>query len=157
MKDAGDRVRSELYRPRLRAFDAGISYQFRYEPNGRRFVAVPAEREIVASPDQAASPAAGTLPVMAGEITEGLTFRPDPGTPPVGELLAADWLAGLPNAGDLQQVQWSPPVFFRPDGTGTTIRFRITDEEQRFIEISVRELTGVATAGPLRKDTTSWD
>ena len=39
-----------------------------------------------------------------------------------------------------------------PDGTGTATLFRVADDDQRFVEISVRELTGAATAGPLRRE-----
>lgn len=157
IKDAAERVRTELDRTRFRAIDAGLAYQFRYEPNGRRFVAVPAEREAAPVSDGSIGEAAPTLPVISGEIVEGLTFRPLPGAPPVGEILSADWLAGVPDRSLLQQTQWSSPIYYRPDGTGTTAAFRVVDEKQRYVELSVRELTGMAAAGPLREETTPWD
>lgn len=157
LKDAAEFVRTELDRTRFRAIDAGLVYQFRYEPDGRHFVAVPAERDGALLSDGSISPTQQSLPVISGRIKDGLIFRPLPGSPPVGELLTADWLGGLPDASSLQQIQWSSPVYFHPDGTGSTTAFRVTDINQRYIELSVRELTGMTTAGPLREETTPWD
>lgn len=157
MKDAAEFVRAELDRTRFRAIDAGLVYQFRYEPNGRHFVAVPAERDTAPLQVGSIGQTQPTLPVISGRISDGLTFRPLPGSPSVGQLLSADWLAGVPDGSSLQQIQWSSPIFFRPDGTGTTAAFRITDTNQRYVELSVRELTGMTTAGPLREETTPWD
>ncbi|HEX6985550.1 MAG TPA: prepilin-type N-terminal cleavage/methylation domain-containing protein, partial [Planctomycetaceae bacterium] len=97
IKDAAERVRSELDRTRFRAIDAGLSYQFRYEPNGRRFIAVPAERDVTTSANVNTLQPGATLPALSGQIAEGLTFQPPPGTPPAAETLSADWLAGLPD------------------------------------------------------------
>ena len=157
IKEAGERVRSELDRTRFRAIDEGVTYQFRYEPNGRRYIAVPAEREGAATPTGSATPPAPTYAVASGEISEGLTFQPAPGTTPTGELVTADWLAGLPESALLAQTRWSSPILYRPDGTGTTASFWLIDEDRRYIKLSVRELTGMATAGPLRTETTPWD
>ncbi len=159
IKDASERVRSELDRTRFRSINAGVAYQFRYEPNGRRFVAVPAERDVSADP-AASTPtaqAAQAPPSASGQIREGLTFQPTAGTASASAPLAADWLTGLPDAVLLGQSQWSSPIYFHPDGTGTTARFRILDDKQRFIEVSVRDLTGMAAAGPLRKEANKWE
>lgn len=153
VKDAAEQVRSELDRTRFRAIDAGVAYQFRYEPNGRRFVAVPAELDV--TPQEGAAVSAqpvSSRKAFSGEIREGLTFRPNPEDPTAAEVISADWLKGLPDSVQLSQSSWSSPILYLPDGTGTTARFRVADEEQRFIELSVRDLTGMASAGPLRRE-----
>ncbi|MGC1273263.1 MAG: prepilin-type N-terminal cleavage/methylation domain-containing protein [Planctomycetaceae bacterium] len=152
IKDAAERVRSELDRTRFRAIDAGLAYQFRYEPNGRRFIAVPAERDLTQAANTNTAGPMASLPAFSGEIAEGLTFQPVPGAPLAAEMISADWLAGLSDGVLLGQARWSSPVFYRPDGTGTAAAFRVTDENEQFIELSIRELTGIATAGPLRKE-----
>jgi prepilin-type N-terminal cleavage/methylation domain-containing protein len=152
IKDAAERVRSELDKTRFRAINTGLAYQFRYEPEGRRFIAVPAERDITEAANTGTTAPVSPHPVVSGQITEGLTFQLAPGAPPTAEMVSADWLTGLPDGTLLGQARWSTPILFRPDGTGTTVLFRVVDEEQRFIEVSVRELTGAATAGPLRKE-----
>jgi len=152
IKDAAQLIRSELDRTRFRAIDAGLSYQFRYEPGGRRYLAVPAERDLMLPQNADPLQPVATHPVISGQIAEGLKFQPTPGTPPTGEMLATDWLAGLSDAAVLSQARWSSPVMYRPDGTGMTTTFRVADDQRRFIEVSVRELTGMATAGPLRKE-----
>jgi prepilin-type N-terminal cleavage/methylation domain-containing protein len=156
IKDAAERVRSELDRTRFRAIDAGIAYQFRYETGGRRFIAIPAEREALASSSPTvAQPAPRNA--YAGEISEGLTFEPPADEPRVGELVQGEWLAGIDGSAELQQARWSPAILYRGDGTATNAEFRIFDEDRRFIEFKVRELTGMATSGPLRKETGTWD
>jgi prepilin-type N-terminal cleavage/methylation domain-containing protein len=151
IKDASEQVRAELDRTRFRAINSGLTYQFRYEPNGRRFLAVPAERDLVQTANAAAGAQTG-LPAFSGEIADGLTLQPPPGVLPAGELLSTDWLVGLPDGIVLGQARWSAPIYYRPDGTATYDLFRVVDEQGRFIELSVRELTGAATSGPLRTE-----
>ncbi len=153
IKDAAERVRSELDRTRFRSIDTGLTYQFRYEPNGRRFLAVPAEHDVIHAASVNTTGSTSNLPAHSGQIAEGLTFVMLPGMPPAAEMLPADWLAGLPDGVLLGQAQWSLPIYYRPDGTGTTAGFRVRDDDGRFIELTVRELTGMATAGPLRRET----
>lgn len=157
IKDAAERVRSELDRTRFRAIDSGIAYQFRYETGGRRFVAIPAEREALESPSATAIAQPAKLNAYAGEISEGLTFAPLADAPRVGELLEGDWLAGVADSAALQQARWSPAILYRADGTATNVEFRVIDEDRRFIECKVRELTGMAITGPLRQETGTWD
>jgi prepilin-type N-terminal cleavage/methylation domain-containing protein len=158
IKDAAERVRSELDRTRFRAIDSGIAYQFRYETGGRRFIAIPAEREALTAPTAViATQPAATLNAYAGEIAEGLTFEPLADAPRVGEIIEGDWLTGMAESAELQQARWSPAILYRADGTGTNAEFRVIDEERRFIEFKVRELTGMATTGSLRKETGTWD
>lgn len=157
IKDAAERVRSELDRTRFRAIDSGIAYQFRYETGGRRFIAIPAEREALVSPSSPTMAQPTPRNAYAGEIVEGLTFEPPVDAPRVGEMLDGEWLAGVADAGELQQARWSPAIFYRADGTATNSEFRVIDEDRDFIEFKVRELTGMATTGPLRQETGTWD
>ena len=46
---AAESIRDIISRSRTLALDAGIDYQFRYEPNGRKFVVLPMELEPTAS------------------------------------------------------------------------------------------------------------
>lgn len=156
IKDAAERTRAELDRTRFRAINAGLSYQFRYEPNGRRFVSVPAERDVAPAEPGSAAPASN-LPTYSGMIAEGLTFQPAPGVPAAAETISADWLSGLPDSVLLGQSRWSSPILYQTDGTAVTARFRVVDDRQRFIELEVRDLTGMATAGPLRKEANKWE
>jgi len=158
IKDTAERVRSELDRTRFRAIDTGLAYQFRYETGGRRFIAIPAEREALAPTSSiVATQSAASRNAYAGEIAEGLTFEPPADAPRVGELVQGEWLTGIADAGALQQARWSPAILYRADGTATNAEFRVIDDDRRFIEFKVRELTGMATTGPLRKETGSWD
>jgi prepilin-type N-terminal cleavage/methylation domain-containing protein len=138
IKDAAERVRSELDRTRFRAIDSGIAYQFRYETGGRRFIAIPAEREALASPTSPTIAQPTPRNAFAGEIAEGLTFEPPADQPRVGELVQGEWLAGVADAGELQQARWSPAVLYRADGTATNSAFRVIDEDRHAISSSSR-------------------
>jgi prepilin-type N-terminal cleavage/methylation domain-containing protein len=157
IKDAAERVRSELDRTRFRAIDTGLAYQFRYETDGRRFIAIPAEREALPTSSGTSAPPAINPHAYSGEIPESLKFAPAPNAPRTGESIPADWFAGLTDSVQLQQARWSPAIVYRPDGTSTKSEFRIVDEERRFIELTVRDLTGMAMSGALRKETGLWD
>lgn len=152
LKNAGEEVRAELDRTRFRAINSGITYQFRYEPNGRRYLAVPAERDLTTVGAANAPATSSGPPGYSGEIADGLTLQPPAGVLPAAEMLPADSLTGLAEGILLSQVRWSAPIYYRPDGTATNELFRVADEQGRFIDISVRELTGVAIAGPLRTE-----
>lgn len=156
IKDAAEDVRAELDRTRFRAINGGTAYQFRYEPNGRRFLAVPAELDVNAGQTAQAGQLGQTTtarPAFSGEIRKGLLFQPAAGMPAAAEMISTEWLSDLPDGVLLGQATWSAPIIYQPDGTATAARFRITDDKQRSIELTVRDLTGMAAAGPLRKET----
>ena len=44
----------------------------------------------------------------------------------------------------------SDPILFYPDGTTSTSRLRLHNEYGRWMELSIRGLTGVVTVGPIQ-------
>ncbi len=157
IKDAAENVRKQLDATRYRAIDGGMTYQFRFEPDGTKFFAAPAEREglPVAAPTGLANAAPPQVfPSLRGELGSGLTFAYAGNLRPAGERVGEEWLAGLPDGRKLAESAWSPAVLFRPDGTATGTAFRIADGSGRFVEITVRELTGMASTTPLGREPT---
>lgn len=158
IRGASETVRSQLDLARMRAIETGKPYQFLYEPDGTHFLILPAERDIAPAATFGASLATNPIhTATSGEIADGLIFHAGPGLVARGHRLHLEDLAELPNAGILQQIQWSAPITYQPDGTADEVTFRIADQNQRFIELSVRGLTGMAKASYLRQETTPWD
>lgn len=156
VREAAENVRLKLASARIRAIDAGLTYQFRYEPNGRRFLLVPFEHAPLA-PGQSrgnsgASEADAALPHETGEISDGLTFESEGGDSVV-QSIDESLLAGLPNANRLADAGWSAPILFYSDGTATETKFHVIDEKRQFIEISLRELTGFVSVSPVQRET----
>ncbi|MGH7200286.1 MAG: prepilin-type N-terminal cleavage/methylation domain-containing protein [Planctomycetaceae bacterium] len=167
LKESVGEVRTELASTRLHAVESGLAYQFRYEPDGRRYVVVPFERE----PQPSAAGGGSTtmsspgqpLPHVAGELPEGLRFRAAVSGlsateqmiargQQVSEPVAVEWLAGLPNAAELAGVQWSPPIVFYPDGTADDAAFEVVDEKRQLMVIAVRGLTGSVSTSDVTQE-----
>ncbi len=115
---AAESVREVISRSRTLALDAGIDYQFRYEPNGRQFVVLPLELE--PSDSNSADGEARTAGYirLAGELDEGLLLQP---------------------SGDSESTSES---LFRFDGTADNATLQVANEEKLTAELSVRGLTG---------------
>lgn len=136
-----EQVRIAVGRGRNAAIQAGIEYQFRYEPGGTNFVCVPAERDPGSSEE-------GSMRI-AGKLPEGLLFEElDAGSQNIVPI-DPDFLEGLTEAGELRSVTWGAPIWLRPDGTTTTANWRIIDEGNFSVEMYLAGLTGVVTVGDI--------
>lgn len=160
IQDAGQQVLSELDRTRFRAIDSGVPYQFLIEPNGRHFIAIPAKMRSIAAGGNAASVPVAAPAAYSGQLPEELAFgsgligvlSTTPSMMAAGPTINSQMLANLENGGALGRVQWSQPILYLPDGTAMDASFRILDKEGRSIEFFVRGLTGMARAGPVRRE-----
>jgi prepilin-type N-terminal cleavage/methylation domain-containing protein len=147
LSEAAELVRQQVAGARIRAIDSGLIYQFRYEPDGRRFIVCPFERETEASNDAATgtgvTTGVGKFTKFAGELPDGFRFIACCiGTTATGQQVAEEFLDGLPNAGDLASVAWSPPITFAPDGTAVDAAFEVEDPRKYVMRFEVRGLTG---------------
>ena len=52
---------------------------------------------------------------------------------------------------DLSNVNWSLPVVFYPDGSGSEMRVEIEDSQQQYISITVRALTGTPSLSSINR------
>lgn len=171
IREQSHTVRVELNNARAKAVDQGLTYQFRFEPGGRKFVVLPYDRPDTGSGDEtggttatiatANQPTTPTLtanvPVLSGTIAEPCSFD----VPLVRnqvthadqaittEKLPEEWLNLLPDANGLRETSWAPAIRFYTDGTSDDGSVTVIDEDNRRIDISVRGLTGSVSAGPL--------
>jgi prepilin-type N-terminal cleavage/methylation domain-containing protein len=152
LKDNARRIYDTIAAARLAAIDHGVAYQFFYEPSGRHFLMIPSE-------DQAASGSSDdggatfNLPARAGQIPENFTLSSAGGEEQGSVTLTPEMLRDVPQELDLSNVNWSQPVVFYPDGSGSDMQVDIEDDRQQYISISVRTLTGTASLSPVKART----
>jgi hypothetical protein len=154
LKEGTQHVQAALGATRVHAIDAPSTYQFRFEPGGRHYVAVPTDNDALGSPGPALSGDGSSLaPGMyeAGILPETLSFQvvASSGAPPESAPLAAGsdpgWssaIGRMPDSGEYAKCTWSAPISFRADGTATDATFEIVDTRGAGYRITVREVTG---------------
>jgi Tfp pilus assembly protein FimT len=142
-------VREILSEARTLAIDSGIDYQFRYEPEGHRFVVLPSEIEPTDSNSLTSSSKAAEYIRLSGELDEQLFLKAMDPKAETTENLKTEWFHGLDDASSLSQVSWSSPIDFRFDGSATDRTFRVADAEGRTAELTVRGLTGSVRITPV--------
>ncbi|MFO1094697.1 MAG: hypothetical protein U0992_15535 [Planctomycetaceae bacterium] len=168
LKENVEQVRSRLARTRLLTIGAGLTYQFRYEPGGRRCLTMPLERPLGASGGSNATGSAGAVTGSSGsatqtqalvlELAEGLRFLSSPPgpaaltQPDAAERVSEDMLTMFGAPTSLAQVGWSKAIPFRPDGTSQDTTFVVADADGRYQVLSVRGLTAAVSVGPIERE-----
>ena len=61
LKRSVEEVRIKLTSTRIHALDSGVTYQFRFEPEGQHYLVIPYESDILAAPDAFSGNNASTL------------------------------------------------------------------------------------------------
>jgi hypothetical protein len=151
LRSAARQVRAELAKTRLRAMQSGQSQTFRYQAGKNRFEIAPvgfavglagqlaSAREAAGfdcnEPDESASPGLGCN-VVEQVLPEGICFEG------VEEHLTAA----------VDEEGWSPPIVFQPTGRAADATIRLRGERNAVVDVALRGLTGVATAGKPRHD-----
>ncbi len=179
LKRGSEMARSAISLTRIHAIDLSSVYQFRFEPGGRRYLAIPTDTEaLITSQTGSASAASapGALPISAivsGQLPEDLSFQvvaatttatttttatmaptATTGMPPGGTDPA--WTAAfghVPKAGDYTGANWSAPIVFRPDGSAMEAAVNVVDPNGEGFQLKVRELTGEVTVSRLESGT----
>lgn len=152
LKQGVDQVQVQLVSARVHSVDAGMMYQFRYEPGGRRFMIIPFDQEGMLSSDLTLGTGGGgqvqTVWKCAGIIGETLQFDAT-GLGTTASQVPIDWLNGLPNSGDFVNTNWSAPMYFNADGSSTGGTLDVYDSHGQFARIFVRPLTGGVTVSKI--------
>jgi prepilin-type N-terminal cleavage/methylation domain-containing protein len=145
MDEAVSPVRIHLAGTRVRALDAGVTWQFRFEPSGRRYVAVPYEFDEIEGDDQQQQSQLEMLPRVSGQLPEGFSFVSADLATGGTEALDEQAVAGLADQRQLFEASWSPPLWFFSDGTSQNASFDIVNEQNQSRRLSIRSLTGSVT------------
>jgi prepilin-type N-terminal cleavage/methylation domain-containing protein len=155
---AAEQVRQQLGNARSWSIKTGVKFQFRFEPKGHHFVAVPFEAEPEPDPKFGNNTAAAAVQYrFGGELSKRISFLPMMGSTSLQAAMSSNKLPeaavhGLPNAGALMAVNWSDPVIFSPEGTAMDALITLADPRGHRIDISIRGLTGAAAIGPMRRE-----
>lgn len=159
LKENVEAVRARLARTRLSAMNSGLSYQFRFEPNGRRCLVLPNERPS-GSGDATGTASTGESehPAELIELTEGLRFLTAPPGPAAQsqaattERLPEDWLTAFGAPASLAEVAWATPILFLPDGTADDGSLVVVDKDGRYQELTVRGLTATVSVASIQRE-----
>lgn len=148
LREAAQFVQVRLTSARFHAVETGLTYQFRFERQGRNFVIIPYEADDSQSanaPQGASVGGPGAIWKCAGELADTIQFHEvTPGSQ--GSLqVTAVGLSGLPDSGDLAGVSWSAPLLFFPDGSCSGGQLDVEDKGGQRIQLTLRELTGGVT------------
>ena len=139
LRQAVDLLGVRISAGRVHSVETGLTYQFRYEPGGRRFLLVPFDQEPPSAPGaQRAVRIVGMLPAVCK--FDGGQILAEKGTS-----IPSDWLAGLPDAGEYAGASWSGPALFHPDGTATDLKLVVHGAKNDRVELTLRGLTGAVT------------
>jgi type II secretory pathway pseudopilin PulG len=148
LKETTEAVRNALARTRIHAIDTGSVYQFRIEPRGRHFIAVPTDPAALPNSGSSLPPSA----VEVGQLDEGFSFEVVAAAPTASSAVPMTLAASDPAfsamvgktslSQDFGVSNWSAPIVFQPDGRAIDASFNIVDEHGDGFRIRVRELTG---------------
>ena len=154
--EVSEQVRFQVGSTRARAIEGGLVYQFRFEPGGRNYIAVPFEREFEASDltstGSGMTTGLGAFTRYAGELPEGFRFIDDATAstssapqPNSGQGLSEEAFGELPNATALAGLSWSQPILFVPDGAAVDYAFEVADNRDQAVRLEIRGLTGATS------------
>lgn len=147
LRQAVDLLGVRISSGRVHAVETGLTYQFRYEPGGRRFLIVPYDQE---PPSASGAPRAtrtvGMLPAVC-KFEGGNTLSEK------GSSVPSDWLVGLPDAGEYTGATYSGPALFHPDGTATDMKLIVHGPKNESVELTMRALTGAVTVSQVTSST----
>lgn len=159
LKEGTEKARQQLATVRVRALDSSVSWQFRFEPGGRKFLWMPEESLASgpvnssgsSSPSNVTSASASVAAsLQTGELPNGIQFASDVDGIPFGiERLPQELLAGRPDSYQLTQTGWSSPLVFLPDGSTTDFELAVVDARNRQMRLTLRGLTGGVTVSPI--------
>jgi len=138
---AAESVREVIVEARNFAIDSGIDYQFRYEPNGQRFVVLPRELEPGEANSTDSDSATGNYLRLSGQLEESIRFSAPEDSDEAIETLDSRWFGQLADALSLSQLNWSAPIVFRFDGRADDGAFRVVSESGLTADLEVRGLT----------------
>lgn len=131
LKKAGDALRTAWASTRLQAMTTGETHVFRFDYSAGKYVIA------VWDTGESATEAAAATPIeRPGALPEGAVFH-------ASEKVVDARTAMTEGDGG----QTSPQIFFYPDGTTSTAQVLIANENERYLKVELRGLTGVARMG----------
>ncbi len=158
LHQSADLLKVRLTAARVHAIESGLTYQFRFEPGGRMYLVIPSEHDPASA--QQSTAAGGTAAPsstgrwkVGGALSTAVHFDAQGGgNGTANEPIHAAWLADLPQADELQGVNWSAPVYFLPDGSSTGAVVKVLDHRNLSVTLTVRSLTAGVSLTPITRE-----
>ena len=158
LRKAADQVRTEWSAARIEAMESGQTCVFRHVPQSDTFQVDCHLTELTADDPTFGGDFRGHLPDRTGESDEDGTSQPKAKHLPEGITFVAAETAVDTRAATIVSESDQPPaagpglsepILFYPDGTTSTARLSLKNEFGRYIELTLRGLTGTVKVGQL--------
>lgn len=160
IRQAAGQVRNCWGKARVLAMKTGRIYAFQYKPGSVEYrlqVWYAADDQLEASdgsgPVVTPSGIGGqNLPQAAGEgeqrLPEGISFSAGQTSDTRGAQVAAEKMSKASG----EELSWSSPIFFYPDGTASAAEVVLAGQDNRLMQLDLRGLTGIARVGPVDEE-----
>lgn len=164
LRQAAETLRADFAQARVEAMQTGRIHAFRFEPGGDQYVI-----EVWVADDDAlegdglaveTGPGGGTFAGVGDvqRLPEGVTFLGMESLGSTRDAAAEQSTAnpgigvglGSQSANGDDRSDWSQPILFYADGTASTARVVMLNEEEFTIEVLLRGLTGIGRIGARR-------
>lgn len=167
LRKAGELVRAEFARTRVKAMKEGRIYMLRFQHGQAGYEQSPwyaADDDLESADSVALMADGGIVPPTAsylpsndsGELPDGIFFLGSEALSDRRSLAIDQALVGapsmMPTAGEPDEAAiaaWSQPVLFYPDGSSSNARVVIANRRNQVVEISLRGLTGMSQASDI--------
>jgi prepilin-type N-terminal cleavage/methylation domain-containing protein len=144
LQGGSDLLRGAWARARLAAMESGLTYVFRFQPNGGRY-------QIVTLNDLGMPGAETVVEGVDPEYDVDDMMRvPQPRLPEGVIFAAADISTSsqvLATLGTTEGGVWSNPILFHPDGTTSDASVLLSNDSGQTVRVTLRGLTGISNVG----------
>jgi hypothetical protein len=144
LQGGSDLLRGAWARARLAAMESGLTYVFRFQPNGSEYQIVTLNElgmpavEMVAETADPEYEVDDMMRAPRPRLPEGVTFA------------AADISTSsqvLATFGATDGGVWSNPILFHPDGTTSDASIVLANDAGQTVRVTLRGLTGISSVG----------
>lgn len=169
VRKAADQVRAAFNRARVQAMRTGQTHLFRFQVGSNLYVIEPlpagdtyleASAEVLAAMTSLAPGAGGAMAKQGAVSADDFTITGEARPEEIAEgtmFVSVANLVDLRSARVLEQLQMSgaaaqqlsEPILFYPDGTSTTTQLVLVNNQQQFVVVRLRGLTGMTEVSEL--------
>ena len=145
LRRAGDLIRAEWAKARVRAMKTGRIHVFRYETGGASFGVEPwyAADDDQTSTNESSRQQGNVSALQESQpLPDDISFAGGDTTSDSRSLHAEKNMGGAGGKA-------ARPILFYPDGTSSTARVLLTNRRQTLVQVSLRGLTGIAQVSDL--------
>ncbi len=158
LRSAARQVRTELAKTRLKAMQSGMAQRFRYQAEHNRFEIAPANfdaGEASLGTEPSSKPGNASVPTDRAAAADIAGPAALPGSRTIYQQLPDGVLFDPVEAhltAVIDEEGWSAPIVFYPNGRAADATIRLRGERGAVVDVSLRGLTGVATASKPRHE-----